>query len=282
MHTPKLFLPHLLLLGALALAGCQADAMEDETALLTLELEAVVGTRPLSTDPATVYTIQNRNLTFTSARMYVSEITLLRQGGAEIAITGAPVTAPAKNEADETVAHTTNDRIVLARHDLGEKSFALGEVPVGVYEGVRFKVGLAGLTNRIDPTQVPDGHPLAKQVDRNNHWSWNAGYLFLRMDGLLDLDGDGAVEATPEAAWNVHLGTTAFLQTVLLDEPFTLEPGEQQALHLIVDYAKLIQDIDFGNPAERICHTMNNLPVARKVAEDIGGAFLLHGIHHAH
>lgn len=282
MHTlKKLFLP-LLFVGTLVLTGCEANNMDDETTTLMLRLQPTVGTQDLSSDPATVYTIGDQNLTFGSARMYISEITLLRDNGEEVTFTGETITVPAKNENDETITHTTSDLFILAKHDAGDEMFTLGEVPAGVYEGVRFKLGITGTNNNIDPSQVPAGHPLAKQTDKNNHWSWNAGFIYLRIDGLLDLDGDGAVETSDEAGWNVHLGTPNFAQVIELDETFTLDGDGMQTLHLIADYARFVEDVDFSDPAQRICHTMNNLPVAQKVAADISGAFMLHGIHDGH
>ena len=282
MPTLRPFFLPLLLAGTLVLTGCEADGSmaDDDTAVLTLDLEPVVGSEALSDDPAAVYDVNGQHLTFASARMYLSEITLIRKGGEEVRLAAEPVTAPALDADSAVVAHTLAERVVLARHDAGEARYELGEVPAGVYEGVRFKVGLTGLTNRLDATQVPASHPLAQQTDKNNHWSWNAGYIYLRIDGLLDLDGDGAVEAegTDGAAWNVHLGTDAFAETVELDGTFTLEAGQMQDLHIVADYAALIQDIDFADPAQRICHTMNNLPVAEAVRADVAGAFGLHGI----
>ena len=269
----------ILLLCTVILMGCEADSMEDDTTMLMLDLQPKVGTQDLSSDPATVYTINGQAITFESARMYLSEITLLRANGEEVTFTDEAITVPAKNANDETITHTTNERVILAKHDTGEEMYSLGEVPAGTYEGVRFKFGITGTTNNIDPTQVPATHPLAKQTDKNNHWSWNAGYIYLRIDGLLDLDGDGAVESTDEAKWNVHLGTPNFAQVIELDETFTLEGGGMQNLHIVADYAKLIEDVDFSDPAQRVCHTMNNLPVAQKVAADMIGAFMLHGIH---
>jgi hypothetical protein len=225
-HLSTIF--SLLLLCTFILTGCDADSMEDDTAMLMLNLEPKVGTQDLSTDPATVYTVNGQALTFGSARMYLSEITLLRANGEEVTMSGESLTVPAKNENDETVTHTTSERIILAKHDAGEELFALGEVPAGTYEGARFKFGITGMTNNIDPTQVPATHPLAKQTDKNNHWSWNAGYIYLRIDGLLDLDGDGTVESSDDAKWNVHLGTPNFAQVVQLDETFTLEAGKTQ------------------------------------------------------
>ena len=48
----------------------------------------------------------------------------------------------------------------------------------------------------------------------------------------------------------------------------------------MVDYAKLIENItDFSTEAARNTHTMDNMPLAMQVANDLQGAIMLHGIH---
>ncbi len=263
----------------LLLSGCEANSPEDDTAMLMLDLEPVVG--PQAFSESTTYTLNGQAMTFASGRFYLSEIVLIQEDGTEVTMTGESVTGPALNDAEETVTHTTNDRIILAKHDAGETLYEIGEVPAGAYKGVRMRIGLSGLTNKMDPTQVPSDHPLAQQTDRNNHWSWNAGYIFARMDGQLDLDGDGTVEQTEDALWDVHLGTPNFSQILEFDQTFSLAGGLMQNLHVVVDYAKLLETLDFSDPDERNCHTMDNMPVAMKVAAQYTSAFELHGIHSA-
>ena len=265
-----------VLLFTLVIAGCDANTVEDENSNLTLNIEGVVGNQPFSTE--TTYTLNGQALTFTSGRIYLSEFVLVQEDGTEITLKGESITVPAQESADQVVTHTTDERIVLAKHDAGETLYELGEVPTGVYSGVKMKLGIEGLNNKIDPTQVPANHPLAQQTDRNNHWSWNAGYIFLRMDGYLDLDGDGVVEETEDALWDVHLGTQNFTELLDFRRPFTLS-AENHQLHIVVDYAKLIETIDFSDPEQRRCHTMDNLPVAQKVADQYLKSFLLHDTH---
>ncbi len=133
----------------------------------------------------------------------------------------------------------------------------LGEVPAGGYTGIRFTLGVDGIDNRAAMEDFPAGHPLAPQ-DPSMHWSWNSGYVFLRLRGLLDVDGDGAVDAstaTPgnpaSGQWRLHLGVTANATTITLAERSTLEAGETQDLHVRVDLARFVQGIDYAVPANR-------------------------------
>ena len=258
----------------LVLAGCDTSVMEDGEAQLAFDLQPTVNGAALSTDSGVTYDINGATLSFESARMYLSAITLIRNDNSTIASEGELITVPAKGEDDEDISHTVSDRVVLAKHDTGVNQYDIGTWPAGEYAGIRFKVGIAGTTNRIDPSQVPAAHPLAKQTDRNNHWNWNAGYLFLRIDGQVDTDND----TVPDEEWAVHLGTAKFLKEVTLMKAFTLNDGDHAALKISLNYGALLADVDLNDPGQRICHTMNNLPVANAVASKIADAYTFEGL----
>lgn len=264
-----------LLFLSLALTGCDSTVNEDGSSMVTLFLQPTVAGSPLSADLSTTYDVNGATITFTSARVYISEIELLRSDGTSIAFEGETITAPAKNENDEDVTHTVTDRIVLAKHDTGIHKYELGMAESGDYTGIRYKIGIEGLTNRLDASQVPSSHPLTKQTDKNNHWNWSAGYQFLRIDGMVDTDDD----QSPDEVWEIHLGTSNFLTE--MDQPmnFTLEQDGSVDLHVIVDYATLLNDVDLTNPDERLTHVADNLPMANKVKAMIGDAFTFHGVH---
>ncbi|MDE2771948.1 MAG: hypothetical protein OXI44_12405 [Bacteroidota bacterium] len=258
----------------LLLAGCDSSATMNGSTNLTLNLKPEVNGSELSARSSATYDVNGATISFTSARMYLSEITLLESESISYTTDGEHITVPAKNDEDEDISHTVRDKIVLVKQDAGVNLYDLGAWPSGEYEGIRFKVGIAGTTNRIDPSQVPAEHPLSKQSDRNNHWNWNAGYLFLRIDGKVDVDNDG----TPDDDWAVHLGTERFLKEVTLMQNFTLEEDSDATLDISINYGAFLENVDLTDPDQRICHTMNNMPVARAVAEQIPSAYRLEGV----
>lgn len=274
--VPMKYLNSLCMTAAvlLLLSGCDSSAPTRGSTNLTLNLKPEVNGSELSTNSSATYDVNGATISFTSARMYLSEVTLLESETTSITTDGEPLTVPAKNEDDEDVSHTVRDKIVLVKQDAGVNLYDLGAWPSGEYIGIRFKVGIAGTTNRVDPSQVPAEHPLAKQTDRNNHWNWNAGYLFLRIDGKVDVDNDNI----PDDDWAVHLGTERFLKEVTLMQNFTLEDDSEAVLDISINYGAFLEDVDLTDPDQRICHTMNNLPVARAVAEQIPSAYDLEGV----
>lgn len=266
------FLPALV--AALFLTGCDADSMDSkEDVDLTLRLQGMFGSQQLVA--GTTYDHNGTNVTVSTARVYLSDFVLTTTDGQEITVTTDPVTVPAKDENDNDVTHTVTDKIVLTKHDMGMEDYHFGTVPEGDYSSISFRIGIVGQDNRVDASQVPATHPLAKQTDKNNHWNWANGYIYLRLDGQVDTDGDGTVDET----WETHIGKENFSRVVTLDTEFSLDHEMGNQLHLMVDYQHFIHMVDLANPTERLSHTGDNLPVANKVANMMGGAFMLHGVH---
>ncbi|RMG70404.1 MAG: metallo-mystery pair system four-Cys motif protein [Chloroflexi bacterium] len=70
-----------------------------------------------------------------------------------------------------------------------------GMAPVNDYVGVRFDVGIPFELNHQDVTTAPSPLNIAAMF-----WSWQGGYKFIRIDLVTD--------ATQNAAWNIHIGST--------------------------------------------------------------------------
>ena len=282
--TLRSLAPTGALLLALALAGCDSDGSSDP-ATLRLDVEAMAGADAFQ--PGQPFAVGGTTGQLDRAQLILSGLTLLHEDGREIPILAAdPVTVRAKDEADADVQQTIDERYAFVDLDAGRAPTALGEVPAGRYTGVRFVLGVDGLDNRIAPEDLPASHPLALAAAATMHWNWNAGFVFLMMDGLLDVDGDGAVDAstgTPRdpasGQWRLHVGGTANATTVTLDQDFELEGGAMQDLHLTLDLARLAQGVDLGDAAQRWCMTGGCQTVVDAAMGNLSSAFTLHGVH---
>lgn len=274
------------LLGAVAalpLAGCDLAGGSDEPTDLTLRVDAIAdGSAFQAGQP---FGVNGTTGSLDIAQMYLSGITLLHEDGREIMIMAdAPITVRAQDENQTELQHTVQERYVLVDADAGDTRVALGEVPSGRYTGLRFLLGVDGLDNRIAPEDAPADHPLAPQT-QSMHWNWNAGYVFLRLDGLLDIDGDGTVDpstGTPRddasGQWRLHVGGAANAQTVTLNQTFELDGGEAQDLRLEVDLNGLVQGLDFGDASKRWCMTGGCQDVVDAAKANMPAAFSLVGI----
>lgn len=258
---------------SLFMISCSADQDDSGVTNLNLDFEPVYNSSSWSSSSTLSFGTQT--IRITQARFYVSNVTLIAEDGTEVAITQDVLSFPAR-DGDQDVIHQVDEYIGFVRHDQDETTLNIGQVPSGSYSGIRFDLGLRGLTNNVDPTAAPAGHPLEKKADLNNHWSWNSGYIFLRFEGYQDLDNDGVIDESPESRWWLHLGTAPLLPQVTLNESFTLESDKPAELHLLMDYAKLLQA--FGGELPNT-HTMNNRPQATMAFDAIPGIFEFHGVH---
>ena len=235
--------------GALALlcllAGCHSGT-SDEPADLRLDLTPTVGS--VAFQAGQPFTVNGVTGELDIAQMYLSGVTLLREDGREIALMAdAPITVRAQDENQTEVQHVVDERVVFADLAAGPSVTPLGQVPSGRYTGLRFLLSIDGLDNRIAPEDAPADHPLALKTP-SMHWNWNAGYVFLRLDGLLDINGDGTVDPATDTPrdpasgqWRLHAGGTPNVVTVQVDQPFELDGGEQQTLALQVDLGQFVQ-----------------------------------------
>ena len=245
-------------LGALlVLSGCSAD--RDGSAMVSLNVTPVVGSSAFQ--PNQTFTVNGRAASLSGTRFYMSEVTLLHEDGREIVVADTPITVRAREDDGTEVQHTINDRIVLVRADEGVSTSSLGEIPSGRYTGMRFTLGIKGLDNKAAIEDFPATHPLSVQTP-SMHWNWNSGYIFLRMDGLLDIDGDG----TPDPAvgdpgsegsgqWRMHLGVTANARTIQLNQAFEIDADDPQSINLNVDISKFAETADYNVAANRFCMT---------------------------
>ncbi|GAB5537305.1 MAG: hypothetical protein Rubg2KO_35540 [Rubricoccaceae bacterium] len=262
--------------GLALLSGCDATP---DTAMLTLNVDPMAGGSALQAGQP--FQVDGRTGQLDVARLYLSDITLLHEDGREVTLTADPITVRAREQDDTEIQHTVTDRYVLVAGDAGRTSVSLGEVPSGMYTGVRFMLGVDGLDNRIAMEDAPATHPLAAQTP-SMHWNWNSGYVFLRMDGLLDIDGDGTPDpaagdpgSADSGQWRLHLGLTANARTIELTQDFEIDGGEMESLDLEVDFAKFVTSTDYSVAGNRFCMTGGCANVVDVAKANVSSAFSL-------
>lgn len=91
---------------------------------------------------------------------YLSEITLVHDGGTETAVP---------------------DTWILVDGGVFTNVY-LGSYELTTLEGIRFGVGVDAEHNHEDPSLYPSDHPLAPKSP-SMHWGWAAGYRFVAMEG---------------------------------------------------------------------------------------------------
>ncbi len=147
MH--KLFTPFALAISLSAVAQQQ----------VTLQIDHWLDGTPFSNSAVAA---NNSGQEFDAARLeyYISEISLIHDGGQETLVPGTWVLANASS---------------MTTADLGQHS-------ISSLEAVRFGIGVDPAVNHLDPSTYPSNHPLAPRSP-SMHWGWAAGYRFVAMEG---------------------------------------------------------------------------------------------------
>jgi hypothetical protein len=147
----------------------------------------------------------------------------------------------------------------------GQVTYSLGDVEEGKVTGIQFNVGVDSTNNgqtEENFTNRSSDDALSIQSPKM-HWNWNMGYIFVKLEGTFDNDGDG----TPETAFEYHVGMNSMLRDINLTTSKEVM-GEEMELMINVDYAKFFDGIDLkANP---MTHGMN-----ADFMDNIQGAFTI-------
>lgn len=215
--------------------------------LFSFQLQTTVGNIPA--DFVSVFTdATGRKFSLSDFRFYLSKIVLIKDDNNELPIT---------------------DTVILG--SITQQTFPLAVIPVGSYKGFKFLFGLDSATNHSDPTIYPSSSPLSLQ---NNplHWSWNSGYIFMKLEGLADttLNNTG----TPNENIVYHLGTDKIKRDIdFSNESFTVVSGTNYVMKLNIDLRKLLQDVDLRT--DLITMSPGNLPLSSKIADNWQSTFTI-------
>jgi hypothetical protein len=231
---------------ALTVLFSATSCKKDKTYNLNLGITYKVGTEAFAYNQ--VYTIGGVAVKFTLAQMYLSGIHI---------------------EDDDANEGHYDDKYLLIKPSIA--TYALGELTnkeISHLHEVKFNVGIDSTTNH-QTTDMFNARPATDVLSVQNpamHWSWNSGYIFVKIEGMVDTDADG----TPETAAEFHIGMDSYLQAVALTTHKDLEDGDN-TISLNFNVAKLFDGVNLAT--EYVTHTMDNMTLAGKVKANLAAAF---------
>jgi len=195
----------------------------------------------------TIYSLSNgRKMSLHLAQMYFSDVQLVKIDGAIVDI-------------------TTNSFLKVFENE----QYLIGNVPVGNYKGVRFKVGLNSTKNALNPTSSSESEIL------NNSEMWFGssaqpdGYVFLNVQGTIDTTS--SMNGTP-VNFEYRIGTnSSYTQITMPDQYFTVLKGIYAYKHVIVDYSKIFEGVTLNDPNNLTVHSLvdNSLPFVETLKNNI-------------
>lgn len=191
-----------------------------------------------------------RRMSLHLAQMYFSEVQLVKLDGSIIDVSANSFLKTLDNE-----------------------QYIIGNVPVGNYKGVRFKVGLNATKNALDALTSSESAIL------NNSGMWFGsnsqpdGYVFLNLQGTIDTST--TMNGTP-VNFEYRIGTNAnYIPVVLPEQNFTVVKDMNSFAHVIIDYSKIFDGITLNNPTNLSIHSVldNNLSVITTLKSNIPAMF---------
>jgi hypothetical protein len=105
------------------------------------------------------------------------------------------------------------------------------------------------------------------------HWGWSSGYIFCVLEGLVDIDGNGSYD--PLETFALHVGMDSnYKDGDNLHVNSEVTDGGTTTIQLSVDYSAFIDSVDLS--IENSTHTMDNMPLAMKIANNFNKVLNLH------
>jgi hypothetical protein len=112
------------------------------------------------------------------------------------------------------------------------------KVPAGTYRGLKVGFGVPADLNRTNPVDYGSSDALSKS---SHYWSaWNS-YIFAKIEGVADADGDGQFENSEGEGLTLHMGTdeTYVERTLFPVDPIVVDEEGKIELTLNIDLKTL-------------------------------------------
>lgn len=133
------------------------------------------------------------------------------------------------------------DKAFLYRNNLDESvlSHTFTVDTSGDFSNFSFNVGVGEPENTSDPTTYGQSNHLSAYQSADMHWTWNTGYIFLKIEGKYDTI-PGSTATPLNFAW--HVGMNQFLTPVEKDVPLSIVAGQTNTLNMYFDIEKVFDN----------------------------------------
>jgi hypothetical protein len=246
--------PLLFLLLLTAFSACEdggGDTLPQDN--FTLTFKVTYDGQPL--EKSKNYPYGDRTILFDKFNIYLSDITLLK-GSEEVKLSDI-----------EWVNFTPE---LAPDNKAVEVTYKYG-APDGDYTGIRIGYGVSADLNAKSPADFPPSHPL---YEESEYWSGWDSYIFAKVQGKYDLDGNG----TPEANIFYHCGSDAVYNSASMTQDIPV--SGTGALVIEFDLKKLFtydgQLLDLNVLENRATsHDVSNIALGQKVMNNFKNATVL-------
>lgn len=221
----KHFIKILPFVYCLVFIGCGKPTAEPiDTASLNLSFRATYDDAPLVLDNQKEYNYEGNPVRFSKVNFYLANLVAVNDDG-ETELSEIQFI-------DLTLTHNTSTGAAAGT----VRNFS--RVPIGVYKYLRLGIGVPNDLNKTNPSDYAKSHPLGTDNSSEYREDW-AGYIFVKIEGQYDSDGDGFDANDIDFAYEVG-GRDNLYKTIELDNNLILNAGEVSNVTFEVDIKRLL------------------------------------------
>ncbi len=259
----KMAVLSLLLMSILITTACKKDKNPSPdgssngnnnttvpTGTLMLHLHTYIEEQEVDLYGIEYTTVEGRIISLNLAQLYIYDIQLMKLDGSLYSVPGRKILKVFEGE-----------------------SYLVGDVPVGNYKSIRFKVGLDATTNALSPANSPDSIILNKPAMWFGSTAQPEGYVFTNIQGTIDTSA--TMDQTP-VPFGYKIGTNAnVVQVNMPDQNYSVLTGQTEYCHIIIDYSKLFTGIQLNQTGNLTVSTPadNSSGIASQIKGNIASMF---------
>lgn len=193
-----------------------------------------------------------RTIRFTRISFYLSEIEALDQNNNTTLL----------KDAEMFNFSALNDDVMSAESGY---TYTIKNAPVSDINGLRFNIGLSPTLNGLTPIDFDNDHALANSGE---YWAGWKSYVFVKFEGLIDLDNNGSAEST----FALHLGSNEIMRSVEFVDPN--QSGETAEFNFEIDVENVFNNgVTYDIVETTNIHSLNQINEANFLIDNFTQAF---------
>ena len=215
----------LAFLYCLAFITCNKQTVAPvDTASLNLSFRATYGNETLVLDNQTTYDYEGKAVKFSQVNFYLANLVAINDDGetelSEIQFIDLTLTHATSTDAERGTVRN------------------FSKVPIGEYKYFGLGVGVPHDLNKTNPSDYATNHPLGATNSSEYLEDWN-GYIFVRIEGQYDQDGDGFGSNDINFSYQVG-GRESLYRPVEFESTLVFNAGETINLDFELDIKRLL------------------------------------------
>jgi len=223
---------------------------DDERSDLTLNFKLLYDGAPLVMLDDYEYP-DGKTIQFTRVSFYISEVYIIRENGNDLLTDVEMINLSQTHQSNAGATAGANFVFENQKSD-----------PI---DSIQFFIGLAPTLNATEPSDYQGDHPLANSGE---YWIGWDSYIFSKLEGSVDLDGDGTMETN----FALHIGSDQALQSTKLN----IKNPDSKVIPFELDVLKIFESADLydieQNPQ---IHSLNQIDKALFLIENLSNNLMI-------